>query len=117
MRLPIIVDARGDLSFYNSVAEMLKALEAIDVTNQEYLVYDAEGRRIQLGVARKRVFFGLLEGPDVVIVESEEPTPTHAPQLRACISDFLTRVGVDREWVAHATQADLVEKALNYTLR
>jgi hypothetical protein len=112
MKPPIIVDAKGDLLVFDSVETMLTYLEAIDVRNQEYTAYDSEGRLLQLGVAKTRVFFGLLEGHEVVSLESEEATPSHASELRACVSDFLIRVGVDRAWVAQASQSQLVEKAL-----
>jgi hypothetical protein len=117
MRTPLIVDAKGDVLVFDSVQKMLADLEAIDVKNKEYTAYDSDGRLLQLGTATTRVFFGLLEGPEVVTVEGEEPTATHAAQLRSCISDFMTRVGVDRRWVAGASHVELVQKVLNYRTR
>jgi hypothetical protein len=113
MKLPIILDEKGDLSVYDSLEKLLKYVEPIDVRNQEYIVYDSEGRFLQLGTATTRILFGLLEGPEVVTFETEEPTPAQASELRACISDFLTRVCVDKEWVARASLAELVKKALD----
>ena len=113
MKLPLIVDEKGDLLVFDSVGKMLTYLEAIDVRNQEYTAYDSDGRLLQLGVAKTRSFFGLFEGPEFVTLEGEEATPSHATQLRACISDFLIRVGVDRDWVASASQAELVQKAVS----
>ncbi len=42
--LPIIVDNYGDVLVFKSVDDALVYLEPIDVLNNEYIAFDAEGR-------------------------------------------------------------------------
>ena len=49
---PVLVLERdsGDVMRFNSVAEMQKQLERIDVENAEYLAWESNGRPIQMAV-------------------------------------------------------------------
>ena len=49
---PVLVLERdsGDVMCFNSVAEMQKQLERIDVENAEYLAWESSGRPIQMAV-------------------------------------------------------------------
>jgi hypothetical protein len=44
--LPVFADEHGDLSVFDSVDAMDRQIEAIDVENDEYEFFDAEGRRL-----------------------------------------------------------------------
>ena len=41
MLAPIVIDEHGDVSFYPDVALAARALEPIDVLNNEYIAYDS----------------------------------------------------------------------------
>lgn len=44
MKLPIFINAHGDVEAYASVEEAENAIEPIDVENGEYIITDADGR-------------------------------------------------------------------------
>jgi len=48
--LPVFADDHGDLSVFDSVEAMDRQIEAIDVENDEYEFFDAEGRRLAADV-------------------------------------------------------------------
>ncbi len=55
MLAPIVIDARGDVSFFADVAIAARALEPIDVRNNEYVAYDSLGYTLQLVPGQQRV--------------------------------------------------------------
>jgi hypothetical protein len=65
MTPPIVVDENGDVSFYPSVEAAARALEPIDVKNNEYIAYDSEGFILQLAFS----------GPNVIITGHGSATP------------------------------------------
>jgi hypothetical protein len=98
MRLPLIVDSNGDLSVFREVRDMERYLEAADVHNNEYVVYDSEGRLVQLGTewAPIQMLSGLLkENIEVVRLVSCDPEPNHADELSDRVRRFLAGVGCD----------------------
>ena len=79
----IVVDKGGaDLSIYDSTEAVEKHLEAIDVRHNEYVAYDANGRRLQLEAKGK--FVSLTAGDD----ES-----SHAGELAGLLKHFLKSAG------------------------
>ena len=66
-RPPFVLDNHGDLQTYSSLEQVLLDLEAIDVNNNEYRLYDGTGRELQLGVRRE----GLRE--DQIVVADVPP--------------------------------------------
>jgi hypothetical protein len=48
--LPVFADEHGDLSIFDSVEAMDRQIEAIDVENDEFEFFDAEGRRLAADV-------------------------------------------------------------------
>lgn len=43
MTPPIVIDENGDVTLYQSVEAAARALEPIDIKNNEYVAYDSEG--------------------------------------------------------------------------
>jgi len=79
----IIVDRDGvDLVVYGSIYDAELHLEAVDVLNNEYVGYDADGRLLRLR-ARQR---------DVTI-ELAEDQPTHGRELINAIQTYLSASG------------------------
>ncbi len=107
MKLPLIVNEHGSIDFFRSAEQMTSYLEAIDVKNDEYVVYDSEGRLVELGVERipKRLF-----KIELVIIKSVEPSPDHAEELAGLLRNVCLHFGDSKEWVANATLTDLINK-------
>jgi hypothetical protein len=60
-QFPVFVKSKdsGDVNSYNSVKEMLRALEQIDVENEEYQAWDATGLPLKLSVQRSNEWLRL----------------------------------------------------------
>jgi hypothetical protein len=93
---------------FESVQDVERGLEAIDVKNDEYMAYDSEGRLLQLSVERGTSF-------DTIILSSSEIQPRHTLELKRVLRGFFTRVGADKEWLSNATLEELVAEGIkNY---
>jgi hypothetical protein len=79
--LPIFIVDDLDVSSYKSLEEALSCLEPIDIQNNAYIMYDAEGRVVQLATDGKRI---------TATIEDE---PSHAVQLEASLRKFLRIMG------------------------
>ena len=93
---PVIVDDNGDVDFFASIEDAELYLEPWAV-EEDFIVYDSEGRLLELRVERREspFFFGLSKTVvDHVVIEAVEDQPNHAPQLRATLLTFLERVGI-----------------------
>jgi hypothetical protein len=85
MKPPLFVIEGADVSAYVSLEALEIHLEAIDVKNNIYVVYDSEGRLLTLGTVAKKnpILFGLfcIEVEHVVVL-SVETEPKHQIALR-----------------------------------
>lgn len=79
--LPIFVIDGRDVGVFASIEDVQLQLEAIDVQNQEYLAFDADGRSLQLAVR---------EGQVRVSLGEERPSRRH--DLETALRDFLTHM-------------------------
>jgi hypothetical protein len=110
MKPPIIVnecqqmDAAGDVTLYASVANAELNLEPIDVENDEYFAFDAEGRLLALRTDGQKV-----------TISAAEPEPTHQEILRSLLSDLFVRAGLIDDRSSPIELAELVRMGLeNY---
>jgi hypothetical protein len=111
MKTPIIIYEHGDISFFESVQDVERYLEPIDVKNDEYIAYDSEGRLLQLSVEHRTPV-------DRVVLSYSETQPMHALELKQILLDFFTRVGVNKEWLSNATLEELSAEGIkNYKTR
>ena len=85
-REPIIIDAKGDVELFASLAAAETALEPVDVANEEYKIFDSEGVLLGAMVAT--------DGIHVRIVESSPPD-RQPEELVSVLRRFLSRVGND----------------------
>jgi len=90
-RAPIIVDARGDVSAFDSVEAAEVALEPIDVSNKEYKVFDAEGTLLEPRVTSN--------GLRVRLVDSSPPE-RQPDELAVVLRRFLSRMGAEKTGLA-----------------
>jgi hypothetical protein len=94
IRPPLIVYEHGDLEMFRDPTSLEQCLEPIDIENEEYVVYDSEGRLLQLGTHKVpvRMLFGLLRGTvEAVKITGVVTDPVHAKKLEARIRDYLDR--------------------------
>jgi hypothetical protein len=111
---PIIIDEHGDLAFFRSAAYAERYLEPIDVENEEYTAYDAIGRRLTLGVARKETsfFYGILKDTIEVVTVRDESGVDAAEELRQILRRYLEKRGRSRKNTEGAALETLVEQAV-----
>jgi hypothetical protein len=108
MKPPIIIYEHGDIAFFESVQDVERGLEAIDVKNDEYIAYDSEGCLLQLHVEQGSPI-------DRVVLSCSETQPTHSLELKRALINFFTQVSVSKEWLAKATLEELVAEGIkNY---
>lgn len=69
MLAPIVINEHGDVSFYPDVSFAARALEPIDVRNNEYVAYDSLGYTLLLEPGPQRV---KITGRASVIPKPEE---------------------------------------------
>lgn len=77
--LPIILDEHGDSEIYPSYEEAIRAIEAIDVRNNEYRGYDAEGRKLNLSA----------DNADRITISLAEEEPSYQQELRQVLMKYL----------------------------
>lgn len=89
MKLPIIISEHGDVSVFNTIEAAEQYLEAIDVKNNEYIAYDANGKLLNLKIVLK----GKQQIEHVQVCENnndmEEPET-----LRTILLNLLLQFGV-----------------------
>lgn len=82
---PIVVDENGDIEVYPTVAMAGQALEAIDVIEGSYEMFDSEGRQLLL------VAHG-----DLVSIELPRDSHSDPAQLEFRLRRYIKAVGVER---------------------
>ena len=95
MRPPLVLDEHGDIQVFESVDELICEVELIDVRNQEYDVFDSEGRKLELTVAEHGVSKRLAYPSErhKIVLRCADPRPTHQDELKKRLLNFLHRVG------------------------
>jgi len=86
-RVQIIVDARGDLSAFDSLEAAEVALELTDVSNEECKVFEAEGSLLEATVTS--------DGLRVRLADSSPPE-LQPDEFAAVLLRFLSRPGAAR---------------------
>ena len=97
--LPIFVLEKkaNDLMVFSSLGDALSHLEPIDISNNDYVSYDAEGRLLTFETDGKRI-----------TAELAEQTPTHAKELESALRYFLTVVEQPGRIVPEMDLRDLI---------
>jgi len=90
LKLPIIIDENGDISVYSSREEAQVNLEPVDVLNNEYLAYDADGHLLQLVVIKKK---GILFSREMVEINYPDISVDHADELVEKLKNYLEKTG------------------------
>lgn len=82
---PIVIDERGDISLFPSLADASREMEAIDVVDAAYEAFDSSGRRLSLGVS---------EG--LVRIWLDPQSAAEPDELLRRLRHFIVRAGSDR---------------------
>ncbi|HSB54661.1 MAG TPA: hypothetical protein VLD58_09905 [Gemmatimonadales bacterium] len=101
IRSPIIIDAKGSLFVFNSLAQALRELSPQDVREGRFPVaYDAEGRLLRVEVRmRERKILGIWrEVREEVHIVAYEHIPTHELALRELLLRFIQPSGASLEF-------------------
>jgi hypothetical protein len=107
MKLPIIVDNKGDVLIFDSVRQAERYLEPVDVRGGEYVVYDAQGR-----VLEPEIYRHLLA--ERVQLQTESESDEGKEQLRETLIRFLSKVGQYQE---STIQSNSVEELIRLARR
>jgi len=85
VEFPIFVLAKdcGEVQRFDSIYELQKQLEEIDVENAEYLVWDKTGNPVSLAVQKP------------VWLKLESAVGAQQPDLKSCLEKYATAVGID----------------------
>lgn len=102
---PIVTDDHGDIALHGSVEAACQEMEAIDVRDGVYDVFDSRGHRLSLGVSGGLVQIWL------------DPQAEREPdELARRLRHFMTRVGTDRVGV-HDIEAASLDDAIHALAR
>ena len=89
MNLPIIINDSGDVSFFQTVENAELYLEAIDVKNNEYVAYDANGNLLNLDLETRG------KPPiDYVVIRNHKKSTVNASTLRDLLISSLSQLNV-----------------------
>jgi hypothetical protein len=104
MDASIIVDNFGDLMVFTSVKSAETWMEAIDVINDEYVIYDSAGRLLKASVTKT----------DRVVIDAVESEPSHTRELRDILVDHLSGRRIPREVLERESLETIVQRASIY---
>jgi hypothetical protein len=107
VKTPIIVDNRGDVFLFESISDMERYIEPIDVVNQEYKFFDSTGRALTVGIQND-------QGREKVKIMQCEDQPTHQSELRSLLITFLNAVSNTSTDFENLPLDHLIGKALPY---
>jgi hypothetical protein len=106
MVFPIILDNYGDTLVFADLASATRYLEPIDVSNGEYIGYDAEGYQLNIEV----------DDQSRISIFKDENAPNHSDQLRNILSRFLKATRTPEEWILSASLQELGKKAETFAI-
>jgi hypothetical protein len=98
---PIVVRNQGELILFDSIEEAQLWMEAIDVRNNEYEIFDSTGLRLDPNVLSGRI--------ETVQISIHEPRSRDVDRLRGILFDFVVRAGrMSRERASEMRVEDLL---------
>jgi len=104
---PVVVQNQGEVSLFDSVEDAQLWMEAIDVRNNEYEIFDSTGLRLDPDVVTGRL--------ETVQIALHEPRSRDVDRLRGILFDFVVRAGkTSRERASKMRVADLLALIQKY---
>jgi len=111
---PIILDENGCLLFFQSKDIAERYIEFEDVKNNEYVVYDSEGKLLKLELVeyKKSAFFGVFKFNKITVeIIAAEDSPLHQDELKQKIKKFIKKISPEEGFSNGHTLKELLEKA------
>ncbi len=109
----IVVEQGGDIEIFQTIREAETYLEPIDVENNEYVIYDSEGRLLTaIVVTEHQCLFGLpfIKIPvKVVRIRCYESEPRYKENLRCVLIEFAERLRMNVNTIKSLPLKDLIE--------
>jgi hypothetical protein len=109
----IVVEQGGDIEIFQTMREVEMYLEPLDVENNEYVIYDSEGRLLTaIVVTEHQCLFGLpfIKIPvKFVRIQCHEPEPRYKESLRCALIEFAERLGMNVNTIKSLPLKDLIE--------
>ena len=127
MKLPIIINEHGCLSFYKNTEDVCMNLEVIDVKNNEYIAYDSEGYQLQLATESHNEINPSLLGKiiglgkplkwrqETVVISDNENKEDQSIELKELLFIFLDRNFPTLAISRNNDLAYLIEEAVKVT--
>lgn len=103
MKTPIIINANGDIYFYDSLEKAELDIEPTDVKNNEYIIYDSEGLLL-IPVA--------VEDPVYDVVKIYASKESRKRELIDTLIDFFSLLGHDSVILRTMSLEELVKLGL-----
>jgi hypothetical protein len=102
MITPIIITCQdNNVLLFNSSSDAESYIEAIDVKNDEYLAYDADGRSLGFKIVNCGMF-------ELVKIIDIKPITYRKSNLCRSLTQFFLLLGTDKGWLRNATLQELV---------
>ncbi len=118
MKMPIIVIEGGDITFFRTIHDAENHLEAIDIIDQIYEIFDSDGKVLRQSVAKKSVkyFFGkrTVDVDVVHIGDSDERNPEKLKNLLRKFLRVLKDLDVANVNIDDLDLSALIERASRY---
>jgi hypothetical protein len=116
---PLYVTDDSTLRVFDSIEDLSTALEAVDVEDGPYKVYDRNGTLLKLTVTGiKRQLWGAMidQSKASITVEPAEQSGGHRDEFRRLLVDHLGAVGRDKIALSTMSDEDLANEARDAAL-
>lgn len=112
---PIILDENGNILLFRSKRIAEDYIEPEDVMNNEYIIYDSEGRLLRLGVTinNMSIFLNILNIKRWrTKISTIEDTPGHSDELKKKIIKFLYRIKIEDNSIDRLSLKSILDIAI-----
>jgi len=107
MQTPLIVqEGPSNLYLFKTRRSAETSLEAIDVRNNEYVAYDATGKKLRLSVEKEQ---GWIFSREFVRISANDDDPCDSDELSRVVRSFLIRTGTSSDLVEDVPLSTLIK--------
>jgi hypothetical protein len=89
MRPPIVADNCGDITLFETIDSAERFLEPIDIRNQEYELFDADGNILRASISQDA------KGVERVELQHDDSMRCDESKLRQKLFAYLQQLGLD----------------------
>lgn len=112
---PIILDENGNILLFRSKRIAEDYIEPEDVMNNEYIIYDSEGRllRLEVTINNMSIFLNILNIKRWrTRISTIEDTPGHSDELKKKIIKFLYRIKIEDNSIDRLSLKSILDIAI-----